>query len=465
MRDKAISRGAPPHKTLVHYIGIDLASFTPDPSVARSDTVLFVGRLIENKGCEQLLRAMQLVQLAQPKSRLVIIGDGPQRARLEQLARELALRQVSFLSTQPSGLVRHWMNQARVLSVPSVTVDSGASEGFGMVFVEAQAMGLPVASFATGGIPEAVVHGETGLLARERDVAGLAHNITALLSVEPMWAQFSEAGRKRARDLFDIRRQTAALEGLYRTVLRREAMSRIGGVRAASTMNPQVSAVIPTRHRPGSLLRAVESALAQTHSPAEVVVVIDGPDPATESMLSTMTDERLRVLALPAAVGGSEARNVGVRAASGEWIAFLDDDDEWMPHKLERQLAMLPQASAEPILSCRFLARTDAGDRIWPERLPQPSEPLCEYLLTRPGLQRQRRIRGHTHHPGAPFPALPGAVSPRAEKASGLGLGAARHARGRARAHLSGGAGTVRDARARECQPPSRLARFAGMDP
>ena len=153
-------------------------------------------------------------------------------------------------------------------------------------------------------------------------------------------------------------------------------------------MNPQISAVIPTRHRPGSLLRAVESALAQTHSPAEVIVVVDGPDPATESMLSTMTDERLRVLALPAAVGGSEARNVGVRAASGEWIAFLDDDDEWMPNKFERQLAMLPQASAEPILSCRFLARTDTGDRIWPERLPQPSEPLCEYLLTRPGLQR-----------------------------------------------------------------------------
>ena len=88
-------------------------------------------------------------------------------------------------------------------------------------------------------------------------------------------------------------------------------------------MNPPVSAVIPTRHRPGSLLRALESALAQTHSPAEVIVVIDGPDPATESMLSTMTDERLRVLALPAAVGGSEARNVGVRAASGQWIAFL----------------------------------------------------------------------------------------------------------------------------------------------
>ena len=223
VRDKAIGRGAPPHKTLVHYIGIDLASFTPDPAVKRSDTVLFVGRLVENKGCDQLLRAMRLVQLARPKCRLVIIGDGPVRTRLEELARELALRQVTFLSAQPSGLVRHWMNRARVLSVPSVTIDSGASEGFGLVFVEAQAMGLPVASFATGGIPEAVIHDETGLLARERDVDALAHNILALLSSDSMWARCSEAGQKRVRDLFDIRRQTAALEGLYRSVLRRQA--------------------------------------------------------------------------------------------------------------------------------------------------------------------------------------------------------------------------------------------------
>lgn len=157
---------------------------------------------------------------------------------------------------------------------------------------------------------------------------------------------------------------------------------------ASSIAKPQVSAVIPTRHRPGSLLWAVESVLAQTHPVAEVVVVIDGPDPVTESMLTTVTDQRLRVLALPAPVGGSDARNAGVRAASGEWIAFLDDDDEWLPNKTERQLAMLPQAQGEPILSCRFLARTDAGARIWPERLPQPSEPLCEYLLTRHGFRR-----------------------------------------------------------------------------
>ncbi len=219
VRDKAVRKGAPPHKTLVHYIGIDTACFTPHPSVTRSDTVLFVGRLVENKGCDQLLRAMRLVQRSRSECRLVIIGEGPLRPRLEQTARELGLRDVSFLSTQPAGLVRYWMNRSRVFCVPSVTVDSGASEGFGMVFAEAQAMGLPVASFETGGIPEAVVHGETGLLAHERDTAGLAQNIISLLSDHAMWERFSDAGRRRARELFDLRRQTAALENIYRAVL------------------------------------------------------------------------------------------------------------------------------------------------------------------------------------------------------------------------------------------------------
>ena len=225
VRDQAVRKGAPPHKTLVHYIGIDMASFTPDSSVQRSDVVLFVGRLVDSKGCDQLLRAMSVVQRSCPECRLMIIGDGPLRPRLEQTARALALRHVKFLSTQPSGLVRYWMNRARVFSVPSVTVNSGASEGFGMVFAEAQAMGLPVASFDTGGIPEAVLHGETGLLARERDTAGLARNIIALLSERSMWQRLSEAGQRRARELFDLHRQTAALEEIYRRVLRGDAVA------------------------------------------------------------------------------------------------------------------------------------------------------------------------------------------------------------------------------------------------
>jgi hypothetical protein len=79
--------------------------------------------------------------------------------------------------------------------------------------------------------------------------------------------------------------------------------------------------------------------------------------------------------------------NAGAAAASAPWIAFLDDDDEWMPEKLARQLAAAESAAhPEPIVSCRFVARGDAGDRVWPRRAPAAGEPISEYLFCRGSL-------------------------------------------------------------------------------
>src|SRR5438270_13867984 len=100
-----------------------------------------------------------------------------------------------------------------------------------------------------------------------------------------------------------------------------------------------VSAVIPTRNRPQLALRAARTALDQTHCNMEVIVVIDGPDKKTVAALRELTDKGLRVIELRNSVGGSGARNIGVQAARGEWIAFLDDDDEWLPTKIEKQVA------------------------------------------------------------------------------------------------------------------------------
>ena len=101
---------------------------------------------------------------------------------------------------------------------------------------------------------------------------------------------------------------------------------------------PRVTAVIPTRNRADLVCRAVESVLSQTMPELECVVVVDGPDPATSEALARITDSRLKVLALEHNVGGCEARNTGIREARGEWIALLDDDDEWQPTKIEKQL-------------------------------------------------------------------------------------------------------------------------------
>jgi len=130
------------------------------------------------------------------------------------------------------------------------------------------------------------------------------------------------------------------------------------------------------------VVRAVHSALGQTFEDIEVIVVIDGHDQETLAALESISSPRLRLLPLTDQVGGSRARNEGVQSGRGEWIAFLDDDDEWLPEKLEKQLAVAKSSPGpHPIVGCQVIARTSGGDFIWPRKVP--SEPLSEYLLAR----------------------------------------------------------------------------------
>jgi len=145
-------------------------------------------------------------------------------------------------------------------------------------------------------------------------------------------------------------------------------------------MKSDVTVVIPTRNRPERVVHAVESALAQTYPIAEVVVVVDGPDDATVTALGAIGDIRVRPIVLATSDGGNNARNVGAANAKTEWVAFLDDDDEWLPNKLERQLAV---AGDNDIVGCRFIARTSKGEAVWPKRLPAEGERFGDYLFSR----------------------------------------------------------------------------------
>ena len=151
---------------------------------------------------------------------------------------------------------------------------------------------------------------------------------------------------------------------------------------------PLVSVIIPTARRPNLVLRAIGGALDQTMREIEVIVVVDGPDGGTIEALATIGDSRLRVIALPASVGASGARNAGVSEARAAWIAFLDDDDEWFPRKLEIQWQTAQRcACPHPIVSCRLLVRGPEGDLVWPRRTPAPGEPISEYLFCQHGLR------------------------------------------------------------------------------
>lgn len=217
IRTQLIEKGCPPHKVVVHYIGVDVDKFTADPTVEREPVVLFVGRLVEKKGCEYLIQAMAQVQAQMPETKLVIIGDGPLRSQLEQQAAS-CLKHYHFLGAQPPDVVQSWMNRASVLSVPSIIAESGDAEGFGMVFAEAQAMNLPAVSFASGGVPEAIAHEQTGFLAPEKDWEALAQFLLKLLGNSSLREQFAVAGRKRIEQEFNLKQNTAILEDLYNRI-------------------------------------------------------------------------------------------------------------------------------------------------------------------------------------------------------------------------------------------------------
>lgn len=122
--------------------------------------------------------------------------------------------------------------------------------------------------------------------------------------------------------------------------------------------SPLVSVVIPTHDRPRFLGRAVASALRQTHPHLEVLVIDDGSAmPAVNALGPLRRDPRLHVLRHDLNRGGSAARNTGIEAARGDYIAFLDDDDWWKPTKIERQLAEIGTADA---IICGF--GLSAGD-------------------------------------------------------------------------------------------------------
>lgn len=136
---------------------------------------------------------------------------------------------------------------------------------------------------------------------------------------------------------------------------------------------PLVSVVIPTLGRPELVLRAVRTALGQSVTDIEVIVVVDGPDAATKAALASIADTRLRVIAHPVNRGAGAARDTGALAATSPWIALLDDDDEWLPGKLSAQLATAPAAPAVLMTLSRVVGAEVEFVRpgqIYDERIP-----------------------------------------------------------------------------------------------
>jgi glycosyltransferase involved in cell wall biosynthesis len=220
IRRQALERGVPEGKLRTLPIGVDLNFFAPDPlhSRSRDPIVLFVGRLVEKKGCDHIIRAMVQVEASHPTATLLIVGDGPLLDPLRALARD-SLRNCTFLGPQPPSVVRDLMYRASLLATPSIIAASGDSEGLPITLCEAQAIGLPIAGFRGPGVSEAVEENETALLVPTADDNALAEAISRLLTDSSLATRLAAAGRRRAETHFSLETQTARLEDLYTEAL------------------------------------------------------------------------------------------------------------------------------------------------------------------------------------------------------------------------------------------------------
>ncbi len=181
--------------------------------------VLTLGRLIERKGIDKTLEAIALVRQEIPDVVYVIAGDGPYRDTLEKLANRLSLQDsvifTGYVSEDEKGL---YYNAADVFVMPNRELENGDVEGFGIVFLEANAYGKPVIGGRSGGAVDAIVDGKTGLLVNPTDAEEIASAIIQLLDNKDYARQLGLQGRKRVEEDFNweviVSRMRAELAGL-----------------------------------------------------------------------------------------------------------------------------------------------------------------------------------------------------------------------------------------------------------
>jgi glycosyltransferase involved in cell wall biosynthesis len=221
VRRRCLDAGLPPGKLAVLPDFVDCRRFDPDAVPARDtgpgQTILTLGRLAPEKGHRVLLRAIPEVRKRAPHARLTICGEGEERRPLEAQAAALGLGgAVEFLGFVRD--VRPVLAAAAVVAMPSL------SEGLGVAALEAMAMAKPVVASDTGGLPESIVHGETGLLVPPGDPAALAQALAQLLADPGRAEAMGRAGRSRALEHFDRARIVDRLLALYDEALQGAAL-------------------------------------------------------------------------------------------------------------------------------------------------------------------------------------------------------------------------------------------------
>ncbi|MBI1936238.1 glycosyltransferase [Candidatus Woesearchaeota archaeon] len=209
-------------------MGVDLRSFSPKNKDAKirekyginGSFILFVGRLAEKKGTEYLIRAIPMVLEKLPNSKLLIVGDGPEKERLENLTNELKLnRNVIFAGKVINQDLPKYYATADIFVGPSIVAKGGDTEGLGIVFLEAIASGTCVVGTNVGGIPDIIKNNETGLLVEEKNLEELAKAIVKLLKDKKLQQKLKKNAMNHIRKNYSWDIVAEKFSSLYAKIL------------------------------------------------------------------------------------------------------------------------------------------------------------------------------------------------------------------------------------------------------
>ncbi|MEM2998074.1 MAG: glycosyltransferase family 4 protein [Thermoproteota archaeon] len=206
-------------KARILYPGVDVEALKQaveeSPTHGKGETILFVGRMVRRKGPDLLLKAFSMLLNEHPDARLVMVGDGPFLNSLKDLARQLKLEdKIEFTGALRGKALYSRYAECDVFAMPSRQTATDV-EGFGMVFLEAGFFGKPSVGTRTGGIPEAVLDGKTGILISQNDVEALRDALSLLLKNRQLARRLGEKARERVLSEFSWKKATLRFIELF----------------------------------------------------------------------------------------------------------------------------------------------------------------------------------------------------------------------------------------------------------
>jgi len=220
LRDQALAMGCPAGKCEVAYNGTTIPSRKPPWSFDRPIRLVSIGNLLPVKGHAYLLDGFRLALERENRMRLTIVGGGYLERELRDAARGMGIEdKVDFTGAIPWGEAQEVLRRSHIFLSASVRTAEGEEEGLPLAAIEAQAAGKPAIVSASGGLPEVVEDGVTGLVVPPRDPRAIGLAILRLVADPARLASMSDRAYERAARLFDIRGQVALLKGICDSML------------------------------------------------------------------------------------------------------------------------------------------------------------------------------------------------------------------------------------------------------